>query len=99
LDANAIEIRRLRSDLRSLRLRTDYASVSVTISDGSRGDAIGGPEDSTADALDDTVASLQASLNFVLRALGALLPLALVLAGLWFGGRAVMRRRRESALA
>jgi hypothetical protein len=42
---------------------------------------------------------LQASLNFVLRALDALLPLGLVLAALWFGGRAVMRRRRESALA
>jgi hypothetical protein len=99
LDANAIEIRRLRGDLRSLRLRTNYAAVSVTISDGSRGDAIGGPGDSTADALDDAVASLQASLNFVLRAVGALLPLGLTLAALWFGGRALMRRRRESALA
>jgi hypothetical protein len=73
--------------------------VSVTITDGSRGGAIGGPEDSTGDALDDAVDSLQASLNFLLRALGVLLPLGLVLAAVWFGARALIRRRRESALA
>ena len=58
-----------------------------------------GPEDSTKDALDDAVASLQGSLNFLLRAAGALLPLGLLLAAALFGGRALMRRRRESALA
>ena len=89
LDANAIEIRRLRAELRSLRLRTNYAAITVTLSDGSRGDAIGGPDDSTADALDDAVASLQGSLNFLLRAVGALLPLGLVLAAALFGGRAL----------
>lgn len=99
LDANAIEIRRLRGDLRSLRLRTNYAAISVTLSDGSHRDALGGPDDSTKDALDDAVASLQGSLNFLLRALGALLPLGLVLAAAGFGGRAAVRRRRESALA
>ena len=99
LDANAIEIRRLRSAVGSLRRRTDYAAVSVSLFDESRGDAIGGPTDSTQDALDDAVASLQASLNFLLRALGALLPLGVVLAGALFGGRALVRRRRESALA
>jgi hypothetical protein len=99
LDANAVEIRRLRSDLRSLRVRTNYAAISVTLTDGSRGDVVGGPGDSTGAALDDAVASLQASLNFLLRALGALLPLGLVLATAWFGGRAVVRRRRESVLA
>lgn len=99
LDANAIEIRRLRTELRSLRLRTNYAAITVTLSDGSRGDALGGPDDSTADALDDAVASLQSSLNFLLRATGALLPLGLLLAAAGFGGRALMRRRRESALA
>ena len=30
LDVNAIEIRRLRSDLRSLRVRTDYAAITVS---------------------------------------------------------------------
>jgi len=99
LDANAIEIRRLRTELRSLRLRTNYAAITVTLSDGSRGDALGGPDDSTADALDDAVSSLQSSLNFLLRAGGALLPLGLLLAAVGFGGRALMRRRRESALA
>jgi len=99
LDANAIEIRRLRGELRSLRLRTNYAAISVSLSDESRGDTIGGPGDSTKDALDDAVGSLQDSLNFLLRALGALLPVGLVLAGLGFGGRALLRRRRESALA
>ena len=46
------------------------------------------------------MASLQASLNFLLRALGALLPLGLVLAaaGSSAAGR-LLRRRRESALA
>ena len=56
---------------------------------------IGGPDDSTADALADAVASLQGSLNFLLRAAGALLPLGLVLAALWLGARSVTRRRRE----
>ena len=97
LDANAIEIRRLRSDLRSLRLRTNYAAIAVSLSDESRnGGALG---DSTQDALEDAVGSLQASLNFLLRALGALLPLGLVLAATVAGGRALVRRRRESALA
>lgn len=100
LDANAIEVRRLRSDLRSLRLRTNYAAITVSLSDESRtGDTLGGSNDSTRDALDDAVASLQASLNFLLRALGALAPLALVLTGVLVGARALMRRRRESALA
>jgi len=100
LDANAIEIRRLRSDLRSLRLRTDYAGITVSLSDESRsGDTLGGPTDSTQDALDDAVGSLQASLNFLLRALGTLLPLGLVLAATVAGGRALVRGRRESALA
>ena len=99
LDANAIEIRRLRGELRSLRLRTNYAAITVSLSDQDRGDTVGGPGDSTKDALDDAVGSLQASLNFLLRALGALLPLGLVAAGLAFGGRALLRRRRESALA
>ena len=100
LDANAIEIRRLRSDLRSLRLRADYAAISVSLSDESRnGETLGGTDGSTQDALDDAVSSLQASLNFLLRALGALLPLGLVAALAIFGGRALLRRRRESALA
>ncbi len=99
LDANAIEIRRLRTELRSLRLRTNYAAITVTLSDGSRGDALGGPQDSTKDALDDAASSLQSSLNFLLRAAGALLPLGLLLAAALLGGRGLMRRRRESALA
>ncbi|MDQ3647948.1 MAG: DUF4349 domain-containing protein [Actinomycetota bacterium] len=99
LDVNAIEVRRLRFSLRSLRLRTNYAAISVSLSDESRnGDSLGGPTDSTRDALDDAVASLQDSLNFLLRALGALLPVGLVLASALLGGRALMRRRRESAL-
>ncbi|MDQ3587771.1 MAG: DUF4349 domain-containing protein [Actinomycetota bacterium] len=100
LDTNAIQIRRLRSDLRSLRLRTNYAAISVTLSDESRsGDTLGSPDDSTQDALDDAVGSLQASLNFLLRALGALLPLGLILGAVLLGARALTRRRRESALA
>jgi len=100
LDANAIEVRRLRSALRTLRLRTDYAGITVSLSDESRsGDTLGGPTDSTQDALDDAVSSLQASLNFLLRALGALLPLGLVAGLAIFGARALLRRRRESALA
>lgn len=99
LDANAIEIRRRGSDLRSLKLRTNYAAISVSLSDGSRGDTLGGPTDSTRDALDDAVASLQASLNFLVRALGALLPIGLLVASTLFGARALLRRRRESALA
>ena len=92
------EIRALRSQLRDLRLRTAYAAVSVSLEQsGDDSGASGGS--GTGDALDDALGSLAASLNFALRALGVLLPLALAGLVAWFAVRAILRRRRESALA
>ena len=97
LDANSLRIERLRREISALRERTDYAAVSVELeaSDGGGG---GGATGGTRDALDESLGLLEGSLNLLVRALGVLLPLALV-AGLgWLGGRLLRRRRREAAL-
>ncbi len=101
LDFNASEISGLRGRLRDLRLRTHYAKVSVTLAQSSgaddedgaaNGDGIGG-------ALDDALGSLSDSVEMLVRALGVLVPLAVLAALLWLGGSAVRRRRREGALS
>ena len=95
LDAVAIEIRNLRGQLRELRLRTNYARVTVTlVSD----QADSGGDGGFGDAFDDFTGSLVGSAELALRALGVLLPLSLVgLAG-WWALRLGLRRRRESGL-
>ena len=97
LDAVNLRIVRLRRELGALSERTDYAAVTVELEasgDGGAGGTGGGP----GDALDDALGLLEASLGIALRALGVLIPLALV-AGLgWLGGRLLRRRRREAAL-
>src|SRR5919109_2127883 len=95
LDLVAAQIRGLRAQLRDLRLRTNYASVSVTLmAEGADSGSSGG----FGDAFDDFTASLAASGELALRALGVALPLSLLgLAG-WLIVRHGRRRRRESAL-
>jgi hypothetical protein len=99
LDANAAEINRLRGHIRSLRVRTRYASVAVALeadeaSAGSDDDGggIGG-------AADDALDSLGASLELAIRILGVAVPLGLVAGVAWLAVRAVRRRRREAALS
>ena len=60
--------------------------------------AAAGTPSSTESALDDALGSLVGACNFLLRALGMLLPVALV-AGLgWLAVAALRRRRREAVL-
>jgi hypothetical protein len=99
LDAVGLRIERLRRELRAMRERTDYAAVTVTLeADGEAGGGGAGGGRGMGDALDDSLGLLEGSLALALRALGVLIPLAIV-AGLgWFGGRMLRRRRREAAL-
>jgi len=98
LDLVAGEISGLRSQLRSLRLRTDYAVVTVSLlpKDGDQGGGAGGSFD---DALGDAGDLLVDVAGMIVRALAVVLPLGLVALAGWLAGRAVRRRRRASALA
>jgi hypothetical protein len=98
LDIVARQINSLRSRLHGLRLRTDYAVVTVSLQakDGDAGGAGGG---SFGDALHDAGDILVASAGILVRILAVALPLALIALLGWAGGRLVQRRRRESALA
>jgi hypothetical protein len=97
LDLVSGEIRGLRGQLEALEERTDYARVSVTLTDESSSGATGTPS-STESALDDAVGSLLAAFNFSLRALGVLVPLAVAGGLAWLAFAAVRRRRREAVL-
>ncbi|MEA2412080.1 MAG: hypothetical protein QOC77_2641 [Thermoleophilaceae bacterium] len=90
-------VRGLSSRMHELRSRTSYSTVSVTLQEDRAGAGAGGGG-GTGAAWHDAVHTLETLLNFAVRALGVLLPLGLVagLAGL--GGRALRRRRRETAL-
>jgi hypothetical protein len=98
LDLVAGEISGLRSQLRDLRLRTDYAVVTVSLlpKDGDQGGGAGGSFD---DALGDAGGLLVGVAGLILRALAVALPLGLIGLVGWLSGRAVRRRQRESALA
>ena len=98
LDIVAGQINSLRGRLHGLRLRTDYAVVTVNLQakDGDQGGAGGG---SFGDALGDAGDILVASAGILVRVLAVALPLALIALLGWVGGRVVQRRRRESALA
>jgi hypothetical protein len=98
LDLVAGEINGLRSQLRSLRLRTDYAVVTVSLlpRDGDEGGGAGGSFD---DALGDAGDLLVGVAGLLVRALAVALPLGLIALAGWLAGRAVRRRQRESALA
>jgi hypothetical protein len=98
LDANAARINRLRGQLRNLRVKTDYATVSVTLE--SREDSgSAAPGDGLGGAAEDALDSLGDSLEFAIRALGVAIPLALLAAALAVAARIVRRRRREAALS
>jgi Domain of unknown function (DUF4349) len=98
LDIVAGEINGLRGRLRNLRLRTDYAVVTVSLlaKNGDEGGAGGGSFD---DALGDAGDLLVTVAGWIVRALAVALPLGLVALVAWLAGRALRRRQRESALA
>ena len=98
LDLVAGEISGLRGQLRGLRLRTDYAVVTVSLlpKDGDQGGGGGGSFD---DALGDAGDLLVGVAGVIVRALAVALPLGLIALLGWLAGRAFTRRRRESALA
>jgi hypothetical protein len=99
LDANAGEINRLRSRIASLRVRTNYASVAVTLqSTDSSAPSAETDADGLGGALDDAGDSLSGALELLIRALGVAIPLALLAAAVGFGVRALRSRQRESAL-
>ena len=99
LDLVAGEIRGLRSQVRDLRTRTDYASVTVTLqADEDGGGSSPDPGSGIGGAVDDAVESLSDSVEIAIRVLGVLLPLGLLGTGALLGARAVRRRRREATL-
>lgn len=99
LDIVAAEINGLRGQLRSLRLRTNYAVVTVSLleKDGDEGGGVGGG--SFDDALGDAGDLLVLVAGLIVRVLAVLLPLGLIALAAWPAARALRRRRRESALA
>lgn len=102
LDFIASEISGLRGQLRDLRVRTNYANVNVSLDQNSQAgddDGSGASGDGLRGALDDALGSLSDSVEILVRALGVLIPIALLAALLWVGGRAARRRRREAALS
>lgn len=94
------DIRALSGRMGQLRRRTQMSTVNVTLRQREdKGGAVAGKGDSTGDAWRDAKHNLQEIANFLLRALGIALPLALLAAAAALAARALRRRRRESALA
>jgi hypothetical protein len=99
LDIVAGEINGLRSQLRSLRLRTDYAIVTVDLA-GEDGDTGGsGAGASFDDAVGDAGDLFVGFAGVLIRILAIALPLAVIALVAWLAGRTFRRRRRESVLA
>jgi hypothetical protein len=99
LDIVAGEINGLRAQLRDLRLRTDYAVVTVTLLAAEDGAGEGSGAGSFDDALGDAGDLLAGSAGIVIRVLAVALPLAVIALLGWLIVAALRRRRRESVLA
>jgi hypothetical protein len=99
LDLVAGEINGLRSRLHDLRLRTDYAIVSVDLVGEDADSGAGAGTGSFDDAVGDAGDLLVGFAGVLIRVLAIAVPLALI-AGLgWIASAVLRRRRRESALA
>jgi hypothetical protein len=97
LEIVAGEITGLRSQLRGIRERTEYAAISVELLDEDAGPAAAKSE--TDKAFDDAVGSLEDILNFLIRALGIMVPVVLAGAAGWFLATRGRKRQRERTLA
>jgi hypothetical protein len=94
------EVGSLSGQMRQLRSRTSYSTVSLTLEEAKDGAGAGGNHGGgTGAAWHDALHTLETLLNFTVRALGVLLPIGLIAALGGFGGRALRRRRREAALS
>ena len=93
------EINGLRGQLRDLRLRTDYAVVTVALLAAEDGAGEDGGAGSFDDALGDAGDLLVGTAGVLIRILALALPLALIAGLVWLIAAAVRRRRRESVLA
>jgi hypothetical protein len=82
----------LNGRMRELKQRTVYSTVNVTLEED-KAEAGG-----TGAAWDDAQRTLQGMLNFGVRAIAVLLPLALFGGIAVLGGRSLRRRRREAPL-
>ncbi|MEA2481589.1 MAG: hypothetical protein QOJ07_3511 [Thermoleophilaceae bacterium] len=101
LDANALELNGLRGSLRDVRERTSYATIAVTLKERSGGSHGGGGASGpggTGKALDDSLGLLVGSFNWLLRALGVLIPAGILGGAAWWTARTFRRRRREAVL-
>lgn len=88
-------ITRLRAQFRDIRERTEYATVLVALVDKDV-DAVASDTD---EAVDDAVGSLEDVLNFLIRAAGVLVPLAVAGFIAWLVAAYLRRRARERSLA
>jgi hypothetical protein len=95
LDLVSGEINGLRSQLRDLRLRTNYAVVNVTLAEAHKDK---GELGSFGDSLDDAGNLLAGFAGVMIRVLALALPLGLIALLAWLAAKALRRRRRESAL-
>ena len=98
LDIVAGEINGLRALLRDLRLRTEYAVVSVELA-GTEGDSGSGGGGSFDDAVNDAGDLAVGLAGVLIRVLAIALPLGLIAALGWLATSLLRRRRRESVLA
>jgi uncharacterized protein DUF4349 len=96
LDIVAGEINGLRAQLRNLRLRTDYAVVNVSLREAHKDS---GGLGSFGNSLDDAGKLLAGFAGVTIIVLALAVPLSLIALLAWLTGRAIWRRRRESALA
>ena len=85
----------LRAQLRGARERTEFATLLVTLVDE---DTDGAASGETGEAIDDAVGSLEDVMNFLIRALGVLIPVALTALIVWLGASWARRRARDRAL-
>jgi hypothetical protein len=95
LDLVSGQINGLRTQLRDLRLRTNYAVVDVTLAAAKKDS---GELGSLGDSFDDAGNLLAGFAGVTIRVLALALPLGLIALLAWLAAKTLRRRRRESAL-
>lgn len=96
------EIASARSELRRLRVRTDFSAVSVSVEAEDTGSGGGAGSDGSwtpSDAVSDAVRVLEVIAGVLLVSLAVLIPLAALAALAALSARTLRRRSRERALS